>query len=69
MGKKLLNWINCYIFGYHHWTSKVQEGLPCEFSPRPADHEWTKEEIEKEFWIYARMYCKHCRKMSKLNKV
>lgn len=61
MFKKFSRWFSCRIIGAHEWTCHVEEGI-----------RMTKEQVaagEKGYWEYARMYCKHCGKMSKLNKV
>jgi hypothetical protein len=45
--------------GMHQWTCKSAEGIPP-----------TKEELEsglKGFNSYAKMYCKDCKKISKLS--
>ena len=55
--KKLLRWIACNIIGDHEWTCKAKEGVkPTEF-----------ESSIYGFREYAKMYCKHCKKESKLN--
>ena len=43
------------LIGDHDWTCDAEEGI----SP-------TKEQVElgaTGFWLYAKMYCKRCRKM------
>ncbi len=50
----------CYLFGFHDWTCKAQEGI----APSP---EQIKDGISG-FWDYAKMYCKRCGKMSDISE-
>lgn len=50
----------CGLFGFHDWTSKALQGIP----PTKEDAEGG----ELGFWIYAKMYCKCCGKVSELSK-
>lgn len=57
---RFVKWITCNIFGLHEWTSKASEGI------KP-----TEDQVKRGlsgFADYAKMYCKHCGKESKLNK-
>jgi hypothetical protein len=55
----LSRWFSCRIMKNHEWTCNAEQGI------KP-----TKEELEsglKGFNSYAKMYCKHCKKISKLS--
>lgn len=54
--KKLLQIIGC-LFGIHEWTCKANEGI------KPTEIKMTIQGFKE----YAKMYCKHCGKESKLN--
>lgn len=59
--KKITEWIFCHILSDHDWTSASMEGKkPTQLQIRNRVN---------GFWDYSRMYCRHCGKMSKLNKV
>jgi hypothetical protein len=60
MIKKIIRKLLCWTNYHHEWTCHAEQGIP-------ATNEQLKS--EKGFWEYARMYCKHCKKMSKLNKL
>ena len=52
-------WFSCRVMKYHEWTCNAEQGIPP-----------TKEELEtgiKGFNSYAKMYCKHCKTISKLS--
>ncbi len=58
----LARWLLCLI-GHHHWTSAIKENcgqIPEEFAVSPNDD---SDEINRKFWLCARMYCSRCRKM------
>jgi hypothetical protein len=56
---RLFQWIACKIFGLHTWTCKAEEGI------NPTNQQLKS---MKGFADYAKMYCKHCGKESKLNE-
>lgn len=49
----------CWMLGLHDWTSKASEGIPPDESEKGS---------ELGFWLYAKMYCKKCGKVSPLSK-
>lgn len=49
----------CWFFGLHNWTSKASEGIPPDESEKGS---------ELGFWLYAKMYCKRCGKVSELSQ-
>ncbi len=58
MIKKIFRKIDCF-FGIHSWTSAVQEGIKA-----------TPEQLNngsEGFFDYAKMYCKHCGKISDIS--
>jgi hypothetical protein len=60
MVRSIINWISCNILGIHEWTCNAKEGIPA-----------TEKQIRggiMGFADYAKMYCKYCRKESKLNR-
>lgn len=54
---KIFRSIAC-LFGFHEWTNAAQEGK------KPTAQQVKSYAGFKE---YAKMYCKHCKKESKLN--
>ena len=57
--KKIHQFLNCKIFGTHHWTCKAAEGI------KPNSTELSKG--MSGFKMYSQMYCKRCGKFSKYN--
>jgi hypothetical protein len=62
LGKLIAKLWYCEFWGHHDWTSAHREGIS------PPSSEKIAENPEKEFWIYARMYCKRCGHGSKYNR-
>ena len=58
MIRKNIRKLLCFS-GNHEWTCDAEQGIQA-----------TKEQLSgiNGFWSYAKMYCKHCKKMSRLNK-
>lgn len=63
--KKIFQWISCHVMNYHEWTCKASEGI------KPTEKQlaagMTSEQVLAGFKDYAKMYCKNCKKESKLN--
>lgn len=53
---EVVNKIKCFL-GLHEWISKIEENVKMEI-PDNVD-------LKTIFYDYSKIYCKHCRKISK----
>jgi len=60
MLKKIANKIACWL-GVCDWTCDAEQGIP----PKP---EYINEDPVLGFFLYARMYCRHCGKTCELSE-
>lgn len=57
-----MKWLKCFmlcrVLGNHDWTSRAQQGIPP-----------TREQLSTPdgFWDYAKMFCRRCGRVSRLN--
>lgn len=65
MRKRISRWINCHIFGMHEWTCNASEGI--KPNEQQLKEGMSAEQAMAGFKDYAKMYCKNCKKESKLN--